>query len=205
MSHHVSAAASNPTGAVEVVRVSSSATTTAPVDGGSAVGATGAPTPAAASAPVSTVVGGQAAAPAAGQSGTPGANLPTDSIEQASNTIQNAQADLSRTAGAERRLDGFDLVGGDGGGGGGDAGQENANNAEGAVAQGTADQDVSETGIGGQRDAVGNEAALTTSLGEDGSVVGQVDGSNDVQQVSGAGQQSGTGLPDMDPRSELKA
>jgi hypothetical protein len=151
MSHHVKAGASNPTGAVEVVRVSSSATTTAPVDGGSAT----------TTAPVSTVVGGQTA-PAAGQSGTPGANLPVADIEQASNTIQGAQADLSATAGAERRLDGFDLVGGDGGGGG-DAGQENANNAEGAVAQGTADLDVSESGVGGDRMAVGQEAALTTT------------------------------------------
>jgi hypothetical protein len=153
MSHHVKAGASNPTGAVEVVRVSSSATTTAPVDGGSATAAT--------TAPVSTVVDGRTA-PAAGQSGTPGANLPVADIEQASNTIQGAQADLSATAGAERRLDGFDLVGGDGGGGG-DAGQENANNAEGAVAQGTADLDVSETGVGGDRMAVGQEAALTTT------------------------------------------
>lgn len=205
MSHHVSAAASNPTGAVEVVRVPSSSTTTAPVDGGGAASSAAPVTPGSASAPVSSVVGGQAAAPVAGQSGTPGANLPTDSIEQASNTIQNAQADLSRTAGAERRLDGFDLVGGGGGGGGGEAGQENANNAEGAVAQGTADQNVSETGIGGQRDAVGNEAALDTSLAEDGSVVGQVDSSNDIQQVSGTGQQAGTGLPDTDPRSALQA
>ena len=150
MSHHVSASASNPTGAVEVVRVSSSATTTAPVDGGGAT------------TPVSTVVSGQPAAPAAGQSGTPGANLPVADIEQASNTIQGAQADLSVTAGAERRLDGFDGVGGDGGGGG-DAGQENANNAEGAVAQGTADLDVSATGVGGDRMDLGQDAALTTT------------------------------------------
>ena len=138
MSHHVSATASNPTGAVEVVRVPSSSATAAPVDPGSAAGSAGAVAPAAAptsvSTPVSSVVSG--ATPTAGQSGTPGANLPVDTIEQASNTIQNAQADLSRTAGAERRLDGFDLVGGGGGGGGGEAGagQENANNAEGAVA-----------------------------------------------------------------------
>lgn len=201
MSHHVSATASNPTGAVEVVRVSSSSTTTAPVDPGSAAGSAGSIAPAAASTsvstPVSTVVDGQAATPAAGQSGTPGANLPVDTIEQASNTIQNAQADLSRTAGAERRLDGFDLVGGGGGGGGGgEAGQENANNAEGAVAQGTADQDVSETGIGGERDAVGQQADLTTSLDQDGNVVGEA---NNVQQGTG------TGLPDTDERSQALA
>ena len=173
MSHHVKAGASNPTGAVEVVRVSSSATTTAPVDGGSA---TAAPT----TTPVSTVVSGQSA-PAAGTSGTPGANLPVTDIEQASNTIQGAQADLSATTGAERRLDGFDLVGGDGGGGG-DAGQENANNAEGAVAQGTADLDVSESGVGGERMAVGEEAALTTT----GEQLPQMD-TRSVQDAEGTG------------------
>lgn len=198
MSHHVSATASNPTGAVEVVRVPSSSTTTAPVDPGSAAGSAGAVAPAAAptsvSTPVSSVVSG--ATPTAGQSGTPGANLPVDTIEQASNTIQNAQADLSRTAGAERRLDGFDLVGGGGGGGGeaeAGAGQENANNAEGAVAQGTADQDVSETGIGGERDAVGQQADLTTSLDQDGNVVGEANNANAVQ------------LPDTDERSQALA
>jgi hypothetical protein len=193
MSHHVSATASNPTGAVEVVRVPSSSTTTAPVDPGSAAGSAGAVAPAAAptSTPVSSVVSG--ATPTAGQSGTPGANLPVDTIEQASNTIQNAQADLSVTAGAERRLDGFDLVGGGGGGGGeAGAGQENANNAEGAVAQGTADQDVSETGIGGERDAVGQQADLTTSLDQDGNVVGEANN-------------AGTGLPDTDERSQALA
>jgi hypothetical protein len=181
MSHHVSASASNPTGAVEVVRVSSSATTTAPVDGGgaAATSATGTGT----TTPVSTVVSGQSATPAAGQSGTPGANLPVTDIEQASNTIQGAQADLSVTAGAERRLDRFDLVGGDGGGGGGDnAGQENANNAEGAVAQGTADLNVSETGVGGDRMALGEDAALTTT----GEQLPDMD-ARSVQDASGAG------------------
>jgi hypothetical protein len=156
MSHHVSASPTNPTGAVEVVRVSSSATTTAPVDGGGATGAVAAP----AATPVSTV-----AAP--GQSGTPGATLPVADLEQASNTIQGAQADLSVTAGAERRLDGFDGVGGGGGGGGENAGTENADNATGAVAQGTADQNVSDQdgGLGAQR--VTGEQAVTTTADTD--------------------------------------
>lgn len=134
MSHHVSAGPSNPTGAVEVVRVSNSASATAPVDNGT-------------STPVSTVSTSAtpAAAPAPAGSGTPGANLPVDGIQQASNTIQNARADLTRTAGAERRLDGFDAVGGGGGGGGNNnVGQQNANNATGAVAQGTADLNTSD-------------------------------------------------------------
>ena len=153
MSHHVSASASNPTGAVEVVRVSNSATTTAPVDGGSGAGA-GAP---ALAQPMFTEV--------AGQSGTPGATLPVEDIEQASNTSQRAKADLSQTAGAERRLDGFDGVGGGGGGGGdnADAGNANADNPTGAVAQGTADLNVSDQdgGLGAQR--VMGEQALTTT------------------------------------------
>jgi hypothetical protein len=155
MSHHVSASPSNPTGAVEVVRVSNSAATTAPVDtGSSAAAASGTATPSA--QPVFTEV--------AGQSGTPGANLPVADIEQASNTIQNARADLARTAGAERRLDGFDGVGG-GGGGGGDnagAGQENADNATGAVAQGTDDLNVSDQqgGLGAQT-AMGEQAVTS--------------------------------------------
>src|SRR5262245_45775616 len=124
MSHHVSASPTNPTGAVEVVRVASSTETAAPVDTGST--ATGAPV--------------TSSGPAAAQSsGTPGANLPVDGIQQASTTIQGARADLSRTTGAERRLDGFDGVGGGGGGGGANAGQENADNANGAVATGNPD------------------------------------------------------------------
>ena len=151
MSHHVSVSASNPTGAVEVVRVSSSAATTAPVDGGATTSAPATP----AATPVSTV--------APGQSGTPGAALPVADLEQASNTIQNAQADLSRTAGAERRLDGFDGVGGGGGGGNDNAGQENADNATGAAAQGTANANVSDQqgGLGAQR--VTGEQAITTT------------------------------------------
>lgn len=158
MSHHVSASPSNPTGAVEVVRVSDAAATTAPMDGGGT------------SAPVSTVVSSRVGTPVAGQSGTPGANLPVADIEQASNTIQGAQADLSRTTGAERRLDGFDGVGGGGGDGGGenaDAGNVNADNETGAVAQGTADLNVSDQqdGLGAQR--VAGEQALTTTAETD--------------------------------------
>jgi hypothetical protein len=129
VSHHVSAGSSNPTGAVEVVRVQNSAATRAPVDSGGAA------------KPAVTDV--------AGNSGRPGANLPVAEIEQASNTIQNGRADLTRTAGAERRLDGFDGVGGGGGGGGAGGANANANNATGAPAQGTAQKDVSKTGVGG--------------------------------------------------------
>ena len=129
MSHHVSAGSSNPTGAVEVVRVQSSGATRAPLDGGGAA------------KPAVTQV--------AGNSGRAGANLPVEEIEQASNTIQNGRADLARTAGAERRLDGFDGVGGGGGGGG--ANNANANNADATVAAGTANKDVSQTGAGGIR------------------------------------------------------
>lgn len=171
MSHHVSVSASNPTGAVEVVRVSNSSTTTAPVDTGSAAGAS-APVAQTTSAPVSSVVGGQPSA--GGQSGLPGANLPVDGIQQASNTIQNAQADLSRTAGAERRLDGFDLVGGGGGGGGG-AGQENANNAEGAVAQNTDGLVVDQTGVGGETLATGEEGQITSTADVNPNQSGQTD------------------------------
>jgi hypothetical protein len=178
MSHHVQASASNPTGAVEVVRVSNPATTAAPVDTGSATAATA--TPGAASAasttPVSSVVSGQA--PTTGQSsGLPGANLPVEDIQQASNTMQNAQADLSVTAGAERRLDRFDLVGGGGGGegGGGEgAGQENANNAEGAVAQDNPDVNQlenqrvdGETAVTSQPDVNPGTNAVATGLEQD--------------------------------------
>jgi len=157
MSHHVSAGPSNPTGAVEVVRTTSSAATTAPVDTGSV---------ATSSQPISTVVGGSGAAPAAGASGTPGASLPVPDIEQASSTIQNARADLSLTAGAERRLDGFDLVGGGGGGGGGGEAQAGVadEGAQDAVAAGTENLDVSESGVGGAREAVGGgDAEITTT------------------------------------------
>jgi hypothetical protein len=43
-----------------------------------------------------------------GQSGTAGANLPVDALEQASSMIVSGKADLNQTAGAEHRLDGFD-------------------------------------------------------------------------------------------------
>lgn len=126
MSHHVSATATNPTGAVEVVHIQSSAEASAPIDGSGPA------------APVTPAVTG-----VAGQSGMRGANLPVDNLEQASNTIQAGRADLARTAGAERRLDGFDGVGGGGGGGGANNGANaNANNPTGAVAAGTAGEDM---------------------------------------------------------------
>lgn len=190
MSHHVSASPSNPTGAVEVVRAPSSAATTAPLDGGSAAGS-------GVSAPVSTEVTGTAGAPTtpvAGQSGTPGANLPVDGLQQASTTIEGAKADLARTAGAERRLDGFDGVGGGGGGGGenAEAGQENANNAEGAVAQATADMNVSDQdgGVGGLREM--GEQELTTTADQ-----------NANQSAETAAGQSAAAGADKDPRSAV--
>ena len=149
MSHHISASSTNPAGAVEVVHVhSSAAAATSPVDGGGSGGS---------AKPAFTEV--------AGTSGTPGANLPVENIEQASNTIQRGKADLAQTAGAERRLDGFDGVGGGGGGGAKDAGggNVNANNATGAVAQGTANQNVSDqqNGLAAQR---ANGAQTVSSL-----------------------------------------
>jgi hypothetical protein len=130
MSHHVTATATNPSGAVEVVHLQSTATAAAPVD----LGSTGS--------------GGLVKASATqveGESKMRGANLPVEDIEQASNTIQRGKADLAATNGAETRLNVLDLVGGGGGGGGGaaggDAGQANADNAQGAVAQNGASAD----------------------------------------------------------------
>lgn len=194
MSHHVSASPSNPTGAVEVVRAPSSAATTAPVDGGGAAGTGAGVSAPASTTPVSTEVTGTATAPVAGQSGTPGANLPVDGLQQASTTIEGAKADLARTAGAERRLDGFDGVGGGDGGGGenADAGQENANNAEGAVAQATADMNVSDQdgGVGGLREM--GEQELTTTADQ-----------NANQSVETAAGQSAAAGADKDPRSAV--
>lgn len=192
MSHHVSAGPANPTGAVEVVRTSSSAATTAPVDTGSVTTS---------SQPISTSVGGSAA-PAAGQSGTPGANLPVPDIEQASNTIQGARADLSRTTGAERRLDGFDLVGGGGGGGGGGGAEAGVadEGATDAVAAATDGKDVGETGAGGARQEMGEAAVLNTSA-DQGSDAGTVDALTADQRenaaaisATGAQQASAEGL-----------
>lgn len=187
MSHHVSASSSNPTGAVEVVRTSSSAATTAPVDTGSV---------ATSSQPISTVVGGSPTS-TAGASGTPGANLPVPDIEQASNTIQGARADLSRTAGAERRLDGFDLVGGGGGGGNAAAGQGEATVADegatDAVAAATDGLNVGEGGLGDARLGLGEDAQLTTTAdaGSDQGTVGQLTNQQlaNADAISAAGAQ----------------
>jgi hypothetical protein len=177
MSHHLSASPTNPTGAVEVVRVDSAAATTAPPDTGSGA----APVTGTAIGPAGT---GSAGAPVltdvAGPSGTPGANLPVDSIQQASTTIEGGKADLALTAGAERRLDGFDGVGGGGGEGGDKAGKDggngglvNENNEIGAVAQGTADLNVSD---------------------QQGGLAAQLVTGEQVLDPTG-------GLPDQDPRS----
>jgi hypothetical protein len=199
MSHHVSASPSNPTGAVEVVRTSSSAATTAPVDTGSVTTS---------SQPISTAVGGSAA-PAAGLSGTPGANLPVPDIEQASSTIQGARADLSRTAGAERRLDRFDLVGGGGGGGGGEAQAGVADEgATDAVAAATEDKDVSASGAGGARMEMGEQAELNTTA-DQGSNQAAVEAATDqqlgnAQAISATGAEQGAvadGLPQTEDRA----
>jgi len=135
MSHHVTATATNPSGAVEVVHVQSSSATSAPLD----LGSTGS--------------GGlvkTGTTQVQGVSGTAGANLPVDNIEQASNTIQRGKHDLAATNGAESRLEGLNGVGGGGGGGGAaGAGQANADNATGAVAQGTENLDTGQGGVGG--------------------------------------------------------
>jgi hypothetical protein len=75
-----------------------------------------------------------------GQSGTPGATLPVDAIEQASSMIAQGKADLGQTAGAENRLNGFDGVGGGGGG---------ANGANAQAAAGTATKGVDSNNLGG--------------------------------------------------------
>jgi hypothetical protein len=167
MSHHVSAGASNPTGAVEVVRVASSATSQAPVDPGSAASSAGG------NAPIATGGG----APVAQSSGTPGAQLPVDEINQASNTVQSAKADLSRTTGAERRLDGFDGVGGGGGGGGAAGAGGDAAAGDATVAAGTdqldseklAEQTQQQGGGGAQltSDALNNQGSAGTLEGNE--------------------------------------
>jgi hypothetical protein len=206
MSHHVSASPSNPTGAVEVVRTSSSAATTAPVDTGSV---------ATSSQPISTAVGGSAA-PAAGLSGTPGANLPVPDIEQASSSIQGARADLSRTAGAERRLDGFDLVGGGGGGGGGGGAEagvadEGATDAVAAATDGEGGI-VDETGRGGARMEMGEAAELTSTaeLGSDQAAVGQLTNQQldtaDAITATGVGQGAVDGVgAGAQPQTDVRA
>ena len=139
MSHHVTATAQNPSGAVEVVHVANTATSAAPLD----LGSTGS--------------GGLVKASTTqveGVSKVRGANLPTENIESASNTIQRGKADLSATAGAETRLNALDGVGG-GGGGGGAAGANGANGANGTVAANNPDvnalkTDSANAGTGGQ-------------------------------------------------------
>jgi hypothetical protein len=139
-------------------------------------------------------------------------------IEQASSSIQGARADLSRTAGAERRLDGFDLVGGGGGGGGGGEGGGEAGVADegatDAVAAATEDKDVSASGAGGARMDMGAVAEVNSSadLGSDQGTVGQLTNQQldnaqaitaagvDQGAVEGAGGAGAAGLQN-DPRS----
>lgn len=160
MSHHLS------TTAIESAADRTVVVQQAPVDNARSAPAPAAADPAA-SASASSV--GSAAGPGAvsaavpqaqsgavaGTSGVSGANVPVESVATASTQIQNAKHDLTATTGAERRLDGLDGVGG-GGGGGGDADP----NGENDVAAGTANQDVSQDGLGGQTtdQQLGNEA-----------------------------------------------
>lgn len=160
MSHHVTATATNPSGAVEVVHVAAAgaAVASAPLD----LGSTGS--------------GGLVKASSTqveGVSKMRGANLPTENIEAASNTIQRGKADLGQTTGAETRLNLLDQVGGGGGGG-----QQNADTA---VAANNPDVDQLKTQT--------NLAAPTVNdlpTGNGATPLGQVGSS---------------GLPQQDPRS----
>lgn len=111
----------------------------------------------------------------AGQSGTPGANLPVDDIQQAGNMILAGKADPGQTMGAENRLDGFDGVGGGGGGGGGGG----ANGQNGQVAASTANENTSSTGLGGQQNNNGNQsvnpASVTNAGNNNGNNNGDID------------------------------
>lgn len=107
----------------------------------------------------------------AGQSGTPGANLPVDDIQQAGNMILAGKADPGQTMGAENRLDGFDGVGGGGGGGG-------ANGQNGQVAASTANENTSSTGLGGQQNNNGNQSVNPASVTNAGNNNGNNAGNN---------------------------
>lgn len=95
-----------------------------------------------------------------GQSGTAGATLPVDALQQASNMIVQGKADLNQTAGAENRLDGFDGVGGGGGGGGA---------AAGTAAQGTANEATDSGGLGGDTSPNAGGATSSSGSGSSGS------------------------------------
>jgi hypothetical protein len=140
VSHHLSTVAIQP--AAERQVVVAQAPPDNPARTVSSIPATPAANP---SVPVSEAVPAATAGAGAGSTGMAGANVPVESVASASSRIQNAKADLSTTSGADRRLDGLDGIGG--GGGGGNAG---APKGEADVAAGTANQDVSQAGLGGQ-------------------------------------------------------
>jgi hypothetical protein len=160
VSHHLSTSAIQPAAARQVVVQQAPADNPRPA----------APAPAAAdpaTASTASSVGSaagpgavSAAVPAAqagavaGTSGVNGANVPVENVATASTQIQGAKHDLSATTQATRRLDGMDGIGGGGGGGGADP------NGENDVAAGTANQDVSQDGLGGQvtANSTGDEA-----------------------------------------------
>lgn len=169
MSHHLSKTA------IESAADRTVVVEQAPLDSPrqAAVAASSAGTGSAAAAPVSapSPAAAAAAAPAsssAGASGMSGANVPVESVQAASTGIRDAQTDLASTASAPRRLDGLDGVGGGGGGGGDNAGDVQET-GDGAVAAGTANQDVSQTGLGNQTtDTQTSPEAIDINKAKDG-------------------------------------
>jgi hypothetical protein len=153
VSHHLSTSAIQPAAERQVV------VQQAPVDSARPAPAPAAADPATASTAssvgsaagpgaVSAALPAAQAGAVAGTSGVHGATVPVENVATASTRIQNAKHDLSATTAAERRLDGMDGIGGGGGGGG-----AGGDNGAADVAAGTANQDVSQTGLGGQTTA----------------------------------------------------
>jgi hypothetical protein len=133
-----------------------------------------------------------------GQSGTAGATLPVDALQQASSMIVQGKADLNQTAGAEHRLDGFDGVGGGGGGGGGDT----------TATAAPTDQNVGSGGLGGQQ-AVGASGSSTTpnamtasdTSGSSDTTGSSSSGSGSSSTGTGATSASDTNIPQFDTGS----
>lgn len=126
-----------------------------------------------------------------GQSGTAGATLPVDALQQASSMIVQGKADLNQTAGAEHRLDGFDGVGGGGGGGGG--GDTTATAAP-------TDQNVGSGGLGGQQ-AVGASGSSTTPNAMTASDTSGSSSDTSGSTGTGATSASDTSIPQFDTGS----
>ncbi len=144
----------------------------APADGARSVAAA----PAAAAEPSAAAPTAAAAPTSAGTSGLAGANVPVENVQSASTQIRTAEADLTTTTSAPRRLDGLDGVGGGGGGGGAGGGADVQESGGGQVAGGTANQDVSQTGLGSQTtDKQVSNDAITVSAATDGGGANAVD------------------------------